>query len=51
MWYLTAQLLELVLPVLIVDKMGVPILGVCLTACFCAVYYMESKRLSAIEQQ
>lgn len=50
-WYLTAQLLELVLPVLIVDKMGVPILGFIITCGFLAVYYIESKRLSVIERQ
>jgi hypothetical protein len=50
-WYLTAQLLELVLPVLIVDKMGVPILGFVFTCLFLAVYFIESKRLSAIERQ
>ena len=51
LWYLTAQLIELVLPILIVDKMGLPILGIAITCLFLAVYYVESKRLSVIEQQ
>lgn len=51
LWYVTAQLLELVLPVLLVDKLGVSFFGILITGVFAAVYFIESKRLGAIEQR
>lgn len=49
-WYLTAQMLELVLPTLLVDKLNISLFSVIITVIFFAVYYRESKRLSDNER-
>lgn len=47
-WYLTAQILELVLPTLLVDELNISLFSILITTLFFAVYYRESRRLNAI---